>query len=84
MKDLAFKQSDSDVMYPTSVGKGKKQPKRYPHLTLPISVLDKKSVDIGDEVTMVIKGKVSRLEKSKYAEEFSIDLSSGELKGDKK
>ncbi len=80
MADLAFKESNYDTMYPSSVdGKQKKPPKRYPSVTLPISMLDGKAIDLDDDIEVRLKGKISRVEKSKYSEDFTIELKTGNV-----
>lgn len=75
--NLGEKIKNSD-MYPSMPGsEGNKM--RYPSVTLPYKLLGK-DCELGEEVTMILKGKISRIEKSKYAEDFSVDLTDGELK----
>lgn len=75
MKNLGTK----DEMYPTVV-ENKEEPEiRYPSVTLPLSLLEDNNVELGDKVTLTLKGKVERIEKSKYSKDFSVELKEGEI-----
>lgn len=82
MKDLAFKERKDlrDDMYPSM---GKKE-KRYPNVTLPLHLLGDKDVNLNDEVTVTLKGKVTRVEKSEYDEDFCVRATLGEIKEEEK
>lgn len=71
--DLGIKMGE---MYPTAVDAKKKH---YPSVTLPYKLIDK-DCEVGEEVTLVLKGKINRIERSDYAENFSVELTDGEVK----
>lgn len=74
MQDLGEK--SKSTMYPSSVEKDKVH---YPGVTLPLKLLNGKNVDLGDEITLTLKGKITRVEKSEWSNDFSVELRSGEI-----
>ncbi len=76
MKSLGIKMKSEGDLYPSMTGSPENKV-RYPSVSLPLSLLDK-DMDLGEEVTLTLKGKITRVEKSKWAEEFSVDLTEGE------
>ena len=79
MKNLGKKQ---ESMYPTAVESGKNKV-LYPAITLPLDLISDAGVDFNDEITLTIKGKITRVEKSKWAKDFSIEAREGEVISDK-
>lgn len=77
MKDLG-KSAEADIYPSVPDGKGDKQEKYYPSITLPLDLIDKNELELGQEVTLTLKGKVTRTEQSKYCREFSVELRQGE------
>ena len=77
MIDLG-KVEKNDVLYPSMAEKGKSK-KYYPTVTLPLKLLGKKEVDLNDEITITLKGKVTRVEKSEHYNEFSLKATEGDL-----
>ena len=59
--------------------KDEKNKKIYPSVSLPLSVLGDKNIDLDEEVTITLKGKVTRVEKSKWAKDFSFEAKEGKL-----
>jgi hypothetical protein len=81
MKNLGIKNKTTD-MYPSMVGEDKENV-RYPYVRLPLSLMNG-DVDLEQEITLVFKGKITRVEKSEYAEEFEVELLEGEVKESEK
>lgn len=79
--DLGTKVKKSDL-YPTMAGEDKEKV-RYPHACLPYKLFGK-GVSKGDEVTVVLTGKVTAVMQSEYSDEVTLELTEGEVKSDKK
>lgn len=76
MEKLGTKPVD---MYPTMAeSKDKVEEINYPTVTLPNKLLGKDD-DIGSEVVVKVKGKITRIEKSKHYNEFTIEATEGEI-----
>ena len=77
MKDLGRTEAE---MYPTmeSVDPKKSKKKVYPSVNLPIFLLPA-GTDIGSEITVTIKGKINRIEKSEYSNEFGFKALEAEI-----
>jgi len=74
MKNLGKK----NKMYPSTV-ESEVDKVRYPSVCLPLSMLDSSDLELGQEVELRFKGKVERVEKSDYSEDFSVELTEGEV-----
>lgn len=68
-------------MYP-SMADDNKEKVRYPSTKLPLSLLGDKKLNVGDEVTLKVKGKVKRISQDEYEEGFTIELRQGEIVSD--
>lgn len=79
--DLGTKVKKSDL-YPTMAGEDKERV-RYPHVCLPFKLFGK-GVSKGDEVEVVLKGKVTAVVQSEYADEVTLELTEGETKSEEK
>lgn len=75
MKDLGRTEAE---MYPSMEVDKKKNRKVYPTINLPISLLPK-DADLDDEITIKLKGKITRIEKSKWSKDFTIEVKEGEV-----
>lgn len=71
--------SSSDEVYPSS-DKNDKETINYPSITLPLKILSDAESDFLDEVTVVLKGKITRVEKSKWSQDFTLECHMGEVK----
>ncbi len=82
MKDLGMKSGD---MYP-SMAENDKEKVHYTQISLPLSIVDGEEPEIGDEITVTIKGKVKQIMKMDMCENISIEAQSGKVveKGDSK
>ena len=75
MKDLG--RTDAE-MYPSMTKEKSKTKKYYPKITLPISLLPDKA-DLNTDVTVKLKGKITRIEKSEYSKDFTLEIKEGEV-----
>lgn len=76
MKNLGQKEID---MYPSMDLKESKNIIIYPSASLPISLLDKES-DLGDEITITIKAKITGMQNTKWNKTFEYDAIEAEVK----
>lgn len=76
MKKLGKKETD---MYPTMSEKEAKNKIVYPSASLPLSLLDK-DADLGDEVTITIKAKITGMQNTKWNKNFDYDALEAEIK----
>lgn len=65
-------------LYPSMTEDKSSKKIHYPGINLPISMLPE-NADLGGEISVTLKGKITRIEKSEYANEFSIDAMEGEV-----
>lgn len=80
MKDLGEVMKQEASPYNT-VAQPPHEPKKiYPSVNLPLKVMDKSDLELGAEVTLTLKGKITRLEKSKWSQDVTIEVHSGEGK----
>ena len=71
MKDMGKNRAS---MYPTSVQEDKG--KSYPMVMLPLGLVEKE-LQVGDEVSVKLKGKVKSINKNEYNSEFYLELEEG-------
>jgi hypothetical protein len=79
MKNLGKK----NKMYPSAITE-EKDKVSYPRVCLPLSMLASSELELGQEVELRFKGKVNRVEKSEYSEDFNVELLEGEIVTPKK
>jgi hypothetical protein len=75
MKDLGTKRAEL-YDHPASPKENKVD---YPTVFLPLSILGDKKAELGDEVTLSLKGKIEGLEQTKYRKGIEIKLVEGEI-----
>ena len=76
MKDLGRTEAE---MYPSMVDAGNtKKKKHYPKIELPIDLLPD-NADLDTEITVKIKGKITRIEKSEYSKDFTVKAIEAEV-----
>lgn len=75
MENLGTKNTN---MYP-SMDSNEKDKVNYRTVCLPMAILGKSSVEIGDEVTFTIKGEVKMKMEAEGMAEIHIELQEGEL-----
>ena len=75
MKNLGKKEVD---MYPTMESSEDKKKIHYPSMSLPINMLPE-DAELGTEVSVKLKGKITRIEKSEYNSDFQFDAIEGEV-----
>ena len=81
MADLAFKEKKENRLYHSCCEERERKPeKRFPHVTLPLHLIDNMDIDLDDEVEMTFKGKVTSLEKNEWSEDFTVKMVTGEIK----
>ena len=76
MKNLGKKGTE---MYPSMVEEPSKNKIVYPGGSLPISLLSKEN-DLGSEVTITIKAKITGMQKTKYNKNFDYEAIEAEVK----
>jgi len=84
MINLGEKKKTTEFYDATPSTDEKKETIKYPTVTLPIKILDKVDVELGDEFTIILKGKVERIEKSKFYNEVSFSVTEGKVEGGEK
>ena len=64
---------------PTSCCEDEKDEMIYPHLSLPLDVVEGMGLDLEDKVSITLKGRVTGLEKTKYNKSVEFELDQGEV-----
>ena len=72
-----------EEMYPTMEKPGKKEI-RYPSFDLPLKVVKGMDIEVDDEVTITVKGRISGLQDTKWTKAVTIEAHQAEVTKDKK
>ncbi len=75
MKNLGKK----SAMYPTSSPMDSKDHVHYSQITVPLDILDGEDVEIDEDITITVSGKVKAIRKDQYSEDITIEIRKGEV-----
>lgn len=77
MIDLGQKPPDYEKLYPSS--NKDKNKKNYNRITLPMAILDGKSVKKGDKITICLSCDVTGLRSDEYGNDLTLEVKEGEV-----
>lgn len=74
-------------MYPSMNGEDKVNKKKqiiYPHVNMPLAIIGENVPEVGQSVTLTLKGTIKSIIQTEHCEEVGIEVSEGEVSGVKK